>query len=294
VTINAPGAAFAIDGQNAFRGLTIGNVPVSISGVTVQNAQSFGNIPGGGIVSEGNLTLNNVNVFSSVSGGLGGGVSTTGSIVTTGGIYRGNFSSMSGGAIYAGGNLSLTNTEITLNNAQAHGGGVYAVGTVEINGGAFLSNTAALYGGGIAINEAALLANVLFQNNRSVTRAGGGITLLDYVPATFTNVNFIANIADEDGGGGLAAVGPGGPASAPDLLFNGGRFERNRALLNVGGGIKANNVILTNTLFITNSAFSGAGAHLLRVVATGGSFEGESRRRLGREQHQPKRHTVRQ
>lgn len=87
---------FIVDGQNLYRGLTITSVPVTITGLIVQNGVAFGTATGGGIRAEGDLTLNGVHVLNS-SAWSGGGVSSDGSIVVNGGRFEGNTAGDKGG-----------------------------------------------------------------------------------------------------------------------------------------------------------------------------------------------------
>ncbi|MCL4264488.1 MAG: hypothetical protein KJ069_14790 [Anaerolineae bacterium] len=291
---------FKIDGQNAFRGLTIANVPVTITGLTVQNAVAFGTLPGGGITSDGDLILNNVHVLNN-SASLGGGVSSTRSIVVNGGHYEGNIAGDSGGAIYAEGalivngstiqnnqclaafnceggglyaenTLTLTNTQILSNTAQGSGGGLFANDAVVITGTLFLSNTATGGGGGGAAVSgpgSIQVTNSRFENNQETSGGGGGgLFTLTAITATLNHVDFVGN----------ESVGGGAGLRASDVRINGGSFEQNTASFGPSGGLFAQNVVLTNTRFISNTDLninvgSGGGAYVSNIMATGGSFE---------------------
>jgi predicted outer membrane repeat protein len=292
---------FKIDGQNAFRGLTIANVPVTITGLTVQNAVAFGTLPGGGITSDGDLILNNVHVLNN-SASLGGGVSSTRSIVVNGGRYEGNIAGDSGGAIYAegalivngstiqnnqclaasnceggglyaGNTLTLTNTQILSNTAQGSGGGLFADDAVVITGTLFLSNTATGGGGGGAAVSgpgSVQVTNSRFENNQETFGGGGGgLFALTAITATLNHVDFVGN----------ESVGGGAGLRASDVRINGGSFEQNTASFGPSGGLFALNVVLTNTRFISNTDLNGSagdtagGAYVSNIMATGGSFE---------------------
>jgi hypothetical protein len=285
---------FKVDGQNLYRGLTIANVPVTITGLTVQHAVAFGTLPGGGISSEGDLTLNNVHVLNN-SASLGGGVSSTASIVVNGGRYTGNIASDSGGAIYAEGSLIVNGSTIQNNQCIAvsgcAGGGLYAGNTLTLTNTQLISNTAQGAGGGLFANDALVITGTLFLSNTAV--GGGGAAVFGPGPAQLTNSHFENNSSpDGDGGGGLLAytavtmtlsnvdfvgndvINSGGGLRATDVRINGGSFEQNTTSFGAGGGLFAQNVVMTNTRFISNTASANVGgAYVFNIVATGGSFE---------------------
>ncbi|MCL4264490.1 MAG: hypothetical protein KJ069_14800 [Anaerolineae bacterium] len=300
VTIYVPAAGtvfrpFKIDGQNLYRGLTIANVPVTITGLTVQNAVAFGTLPGGGINSEGDLTLNGVTVLNS-SAGSGGGVSSTGAIVVNGSLFQGNSASDSGGAIYTEGALTVNESIIQNNQCvtaiSCIGGGLYAANTLTVANTEIISNTTGGAAGGLFANGVAVITGTLFSGNSASSGNGGGASIFGSVPVqvtnsrfenngtggsgggmfvstavtmTLNNVDFVGNYANFHGGGLFAEAGEG-------LTIHGGRFEQNTASFN-GGGLYADNVVLTDTRFISNTAFFMGGARVRDIVATGGSFE---------------------
>ncbi|MCL4264489.1 MAG: hypothetical protein KJ069_14795 [Anaerolineae bacterium] len=284
---------FIVNAQNSYRGLTITSVPVTISGLIVQNGAAFGTASGGGIRSEGNLTLNAVHVLNS-SAYLGGGVSSDGSVVVNGGRYEGNIASNAGGGaiyaegtvtvngsiiqnnhctdlgcygggLYVGSTLTMTNTEIISNTAAGDGGGVSTDGALVVTGTIFISNTAESRGGGAYISGSGpvQVTNSRFENNSSPNGNGGGLSASS-ADVTLSNVDFVGN--DALGRGGLFAL---------SVSINGGRFEQNTASGNSSGGLSADTVVLTDTHFISNTALNGFAGGVLaaNIVAMGGSFE---------------------
>jgi predicted outer membrane repeat protein len=305
VIIYVPNAAtifrpFKIDGQNLYRGLTIANVPVTITGLTVQNAVAFGTLTGGGINSEGSLTLNGVTVLNS-SAGSGGGVGSTGAIVVNGSLFQGNRASDRGGAIYAEGALTVNESIIQNNQCptwfNCAGGGLYAGNTLTVANTEIISNTTGGAGGGLDANGAVVITGTLFSGNSAssgiasgigggasifgsvsvqVTNSqfknnnaddyGGGMYVSTAVTITLNNVDFVGNTASFHGGGLYAEAGEG-------LTIHGGRFEQNTASSNGGGLYGDSVVVVTDTRFISNTANVGGGARVRDIVAIGGSFE---------------------
>ena len=234
VTIIAPGfnlfQIFKVDGQNLYRGFTIASVPVTITGLTVQHAAALGTLPGGGIASDGDLTLNSVKMLNNTAGSLGGGVSSTGSVVVNGGLYQGNSSGDGGGAIYAGVALVANGSTIRDNQCTTlffcNGGGLYAGNRLTLTNTQIISNTAQRFGGGAYALGAAQVSGGNFEQNLSVNNVGGGLFANDALAITGTL--FISNTAANAGGGGAAVFGSADMTNA--------RFENNRSLSGDGGG----------------------------------------------------------
>lgn len=300
VTIYVPNAGtvfrpFKIDGQNLYRGLTITSVPVTITGLTVQNAVAFGTLSGGGINSGGNLTLNGVTVLNS-SARSGGGVSSTGAIVVNASFFQGNSASARGGAIYAEDALTVNGSIIQNNQCptlfSCTGGGLYAGNTLTVANTEIISNTTGGAGGGLAAYGAVVITGTLFSGNSASSGSGGGASIFGSIPVQVTNSHFENNGSSSSGGGMFVSTavtmtlnnvdfagntasfhGGGLYAEAGDgLTIIGSCFEQNTASLN-GGGLYGDSVVLTDTRFISNTAFFIGGARVRDLVATGGSFE---------------------
>jgi predicted outer membrane repeat protein len=99
VTITGPGASsLTISGNNTFEVFYINlTVSVSISGLTITNGRSSGN--GGGIYSNGVLTLTNA-VVSNNSANYGGGIYNPGSLTLINSTVSGNSASGDGGGVH--------------------------------------------------------------------------------------------------------------------------------------------------------------------------------------------------
>ena len=110
---------------NQARGIYVNsNATVSISGVTISSGvTSAGN--GGGIYSEGELTLDNV-IVKNCNAKYGGGIFSEGSLTMNDGAVTENNASLSGGGIYNTGDATLNDVNIEENTALNSGGGIYA------------------------------------------------------------------------------------------------------------------------------------------------------------------------
>lgn len=136
--------------SNQARGIYVNsNATVSISGVTISSGvTSAGN--GGGIYSEGELTLDNV-IVNNCSAKSGGGIYSEGSLTMNNGAVTQNNASLSGGGIHNTGDATLNNVNIEENTALNSGGGIYAdQGSTRLimQGGKILKNTAGSSGSG--------------------------------------------------------------------------------------------------------------------------------------------------
>lgn len=248
---------FKIDGQNLYRGLTIASVPVTITGVIIQNGVApTGDPRGGGIKSDQTLTLNNVAVLNSTAATVGGGVFSTGTIRVYGGRFSGNSSLEDGGGLYASGPILVSGATIENNHClgqSCNGGGLFTNDTLTLTNTRILSNTALQHGGGAYVHDATLAASGSTISNNRCTDSncnGGGLYAGGALMLTDTEV--ISNSALLSGGG----VYVSGPAQ-----LTGGRFEANSSL-DYGGGLFADqSLTVADTLFIGNSSnTSGGGA----------------------------------
>ena len=167
VTITGPGAAALTVARNTaidtpqFRIFLVNSgVTATISGLTITGGDvHLGGNAGGGILSNGALTITNAALTNNFAGGNGGGIQQSGSTLTVtnttvsgnsaynigGGIGQGtgtsaltnvtvsdNGASFGSGIGLTGGTSTLTNVTVSGNNAQASGGGgIYNGGTLN-------------------------------------------------------------------------------------------------------------------------------------------------------------------
>jgi hypothetical protein len=271
---------FKIDGQSVHRGLSITAVPVTITGLTVQNSVATGDLRGGGIKSDGSLTLNNVTILNNSAQAVGGGVFSTGVVTVNGGRFEGNQAWGNGGGLFAGGALiingsvirdnhcvtqfcqggglyagqalTLTHTQIISNTALQSGGGAYAQGSLAATGSVVQGNRCIdsfCEGGGLYAQSALSLVETEIHGNRALGRGGGAVAL---GAAEISGGRFEANVSERDGGGLLAA----GPLTASDALW-----LHNSTQTNGGGTAVQGNgpVHLTHSHFENNSGGDGGG-----------------------------------
>ncbi len=204
---------------------------------------------GGGIFSEGDLTLVNAAVSNNTSangGGLRTATNTTTIISNT--LFEGNVGTSFGGGISNGGSLLITNDSIVRNNtAVIAAGGVGTLGLLTISDNVlFTGNTTSGSGGAISsagtvvISDSSFIANSA-QSSGAIA-SGGSLTI--------TNVTVSGNNAVDFGGG----IG-----SADNLLIY-DSFIIDNAVTGSGGGINSDgNMTILNTTISGNTAGENGG-----------------------------------
>lgn len=279
VTIFVPDAntfrVFKIDGQNLHRGLVITAVPVTITGLTVQNSVATGDLRGGGIKSDGPLTLNSVSLLNNSAQGVGGGVFSTGAVTVNNGRFEGNQASGNGGGLFTSGPL-IVNGGVVYNNhcvtQFCKGGGLYATQALTLTNTQILSNTALQYGGGVYVQGSRLAATgSVVQGNRCIDSfcEGGGLYAQNQLLLVETVVQDNYALGR---GGGAVALGA--------VEISGGRFEANGSEREGGGLLAAGPLTASNALWLDNSARTNGGGTAVQgngpVHLTASHFENNS------------------
>ena len=165
-----------IDGQAARRGITVnGGVTTTLERFVVQNSGN-NSINGGGIYSQGTLTLNNSIIIGNTSGfngggGGGGGISNVGTVTVNNSTISGNF----GGGISNWGTVTLNNSTVNGNTASIEGGGIgdYNGGMLTLNNSTISGNTASSGGGIFAIQGGTIRLNNSTVSLNTASRGGG-------------------------------------------------------------------------------------------------------------------------
>lgn len=167
------------------------NAEMTLEGVTIKNGVS--NLFGGGISNHGISHINNTVVRDNViKDGPGGGIASDGTLTVEDSWILDNTAEMvasgfpSGGGLYITGTTNDTieniveNTEISGNDAFGYGGGIFIedqpVNTIVRITNSQISNNVALHGGGIAIiSERLVKITGSTINNNIAGDSGGGI-----------------------------------------------------------------------------------------------------------------------
>ncbi len=263
IVIDGPGANLVtFNGNNTVEVFQVDrDVTATLSGLTITGGQSNGSDPGGGIVNNGALTVNDSSVVNN-DGDFGGGIDN-------------------------GGTLTITNSTVAGNSSTLFGGGIDNEGTVTAIDSTFASNWAFEGGGGISNDGGMTIVDCTIANNAS--NGGGGIA--NFGP-TLTVVNSTiaynaavttyeltgsgsGNVVHPGNGGGLAAYsttspsggiglyntivalntnGTGSGATASDILVDGGGLASSSSynLVGTGGSGSLTNGVNGNQVGVAN------------------------------------------
>jgi predicted outer membrane repeat protein len=248
-----PGGAMRVDGPLSIRNTTV------ISNSIVNPTTS-----GGGIRADGGLQMRNVLIQNNSAPGRGGGIFANSADITIG-TFNSN-SAAEGGGLFVTGGVVLTDSWLQQNVASAGNGGALNAGSAQLRGVFIIDNHASADGGGAWVRADSSPAHVFGSLLASNTAGGlgGGV----YVSGTL-----VLTAGTEFGN---AAVAGGGGAYAQDATIVHGSFQLNvvSTTSGLGGGLLVRNALsLSDTQFLTNSAFAGGGAYISgTLVVTGGQF----------------------
>jgi predicted outer membrane repeat protein len=262
------------------------------------------------VTAAGRLALQNMVLSGGfVSTSDGGAISNHGTLTLWNTEMLSNLTddSHSGGAIFSDGPVSIISSTIHFNYAGSAGAlfANFANAAVVISNSVFYDNHAINsltgYGGGLWIGEQARLTFVGGSLHDNTAKSGGALYLSPNAVVTITNpaggTNFSSNSADANGGaiynqaGILAITGAvfesntvptntvgshsGGAIFGENSLnIRDTTFALNRA--KSGGALAADSAVLTNTVFLSNTAENdGGGAMFFNSgpVITGGLFQ---------------------
>jgi hypothetical protein len=146
-TVSVTGCS--VKDNEALEGGGIGDFS-GIEGVTVYNSSITDNIgffAGGGIASEGVLSITNSSISQNQSFGDGGGIAIDDEATILNSSITSNFAG-AGGGIYSDGTISVTSSNISKNTAEDNGGGIDNFGSGSLTKSSVQKNTAS-NGGGI-------------------------------------------------------------------------------------------------------------------------------------------------
>jgi predicted outer membrane repeat protein len=226
--------------------VTNANVPVTISGLTLQNGLAKDGFDGGAILAKGPLTLSGVTLKGNTADTSfsGGAIFSSSSVALDDVLFDSNQAGFNGGAIAF---RDLTNSSLSI---TAAGGPVI-----------FLNNKAGLGGGALSLADAAFTASgVRFESNAASERGGAllaGSSAVAGGPVSITGATFVGNTSS--GGGGAVAL-----IDVSGTIAN-STFTQNQVTSNSAGGAidlqqaGAASPLLTiiNSTFTSNAATSG-------------------------------------
>ncbi|MCW6037772.1 DUF4347 domain-containing protein, partial [Spirulina subsalsa FACHB-351] len=264
-------------GAGGFGGGIYSNGAVTLTNSTV-SGNSSGN--GGGIHSDGAVTLTNSTVSGnySLGGGIGGGIRSYGAVTLTNSTVSGNSSGGFGGGIRSNGTVTLTNSTVSGNSSGSSGGGISSDAAVTLTNSTIAFNTANNTGGGLALysDNTHTINNSIIANNTAPTGPDVGI-LFDGTHTFNISHSLIRNTADMDANGstGVPTNGVNGnivgldPRLGP-LANNGGPTQTHALGLNSPALNGGSNDLATG---LTTDQRGAPGARIVGGTVDMGAFE---------------------
>lgn len=224
------------------------SIQVLVAGVTLSGGQDTEGFSGGGILSQGDFTLEDSIVIDNTASS-GGGVWNSGTMTITRSIISNNTDNGNSGGAGLGGSpgtvTTLLDSTITENYSGHSGAGIYTFGGTFVLINTTISNNTSNSnsGGGIYISGTGqlYLINSTISGNASIDSNGGGIYLHSQATAYVYNTTIAGNSAANGGG-----------------LFNSGTF-------NLQNTIIADNTATTsgNSPDCTGTALTSNGFNLI-------------------------------
>ena len=241
--------SLTIDADGASRVFTIvgpRDDEVELNGLTVTGGSTEG--CGGGIFSNGTLTIMNGTLSGNSARYYGGGIYSTGTLTTANSTLADNSARYYGGGIYSTGTLTMAISTLAGNSA-GYGGGVYSSGTLTVTDGTLFENSASRGGGIYSDAGTVTVTNSTLSGNRAgwdQTCDGGGIYNNE---GTLTVANSVLSGNRAYSGAGIFSVG---------MLTVAGSTLSGNAAYAYGGGIRCfapdAAVTITNTILAKNVA----------------------------------------
>jgi hypothetical protein len=180
-------------------------VTASFSHLVITGGNDGGD--GGGVSSDGTLTVADCVLSGNSTAHDGGGIANTHTLTVTDSLITGNTAAGNGGGISNTGTLTVTGTQIASNTGSNDAGGILSrMGTATVTDSLIAGNTGDSDGGGIANLSASQLAisNTTIGGNAALN--GGGIENEGSLKAV--NVTIADNQASA-GGAGVQGFGGG-------------------------------------------------------------------------------------
>ena len=218
-TIDGDGQDVTFSGNNAVQVLSVrSGAMLNLNRLTIADGRAD---YGGGIHSNGAVTVRN-SIFKDNHADLyGGGIHSTGPVTVSNSIFEDNNANLYGGGIYIDGDrVTVNNSTFSGNHGGLGGGGMLSLnGTLAVSNSAFSGNSTAdlggVYGGGIFAQGGTLtVSDSTFSENSA--NWGGGIYNTGGVRVTVSNSTFTGNRGG--GGGGILSLGPHADREQQHLL----------------------------------------------------------------------------
>jgi hypothetical protein len=253
-----------INGQDLYRPFDVnGGAALVLDDLIVTNGGTTAS--GGAIRNEGNVSLMNSQVTSSVAE-HGGGIHNEGILTLTNSSVTGNSATEDGAGIHnVNGDVTVVGSHIDANVGSSNGGGIFTdAGGISLTNSTVDGNTAGF--GGAIVNflgegSTITLINSSVTGNTGTINGGGIDDVAGDAVIVITGSSISGNETGGDGGGLLLAGG--------DATVTGSTIDNNEAGVS-GGGIYLGGSVhlsLANSTISENAAADGGGVH----VANSGS-----------------------
>ena len=279
---------------------------LTLKNLTLKNGKKAGG-NGGGIYSEGTLTLENTNIESSTASN-GGAISNHGTLSITGGTFSKNTATADGGAIYSNsGTVTLSNATVGGTAANANkaknGGGICLDGSAGMtltncqiinnevtngNGGGIHFKNGTAYGTSeYTITGGKISGNKVKMTDGVQTYSGGGLSIANIgIQLKLDGCEISSNTIEGDSmkqprGAGIwlgnrTTCTIKGSAQIKDNTLH--KTGDSNSFIGTGGGIQLDGGTLTfegRTIISGNNAKNGGGLYVIggAVTMTGGSIE---------------------
>jgi hypothetical protein len=192
--------------NTADRGGGIDSSPYStaiISNSTISTNRApgfFGS--GGGVSSNGMLTVQDGTIITeNVAGGGGGGLSGGGTTTIFNSSISRNFANIGGGVWWGGAELEISSSTVSHNSSTDRGGGIWSGGSIAISNRVVSNNSAGGRGGGVFSGETTSIVGSTISNNTAASNGGGILHALFAGSLSIMNSTISGNMTLGTGGG---------------------------------------------------------------------------------------------
>ncbi|MDL1920884.1 sortase, partial [Chloroflexi bacterium CFX5] len=228
------------------------------------------------VSATGNLTLDGLTVRHGRCNGScatdttnGGGIYSNGTLTVTNSALSNNSANQNGGGIYNSGTLTVTNSALSNNSANSSGGGIYnRNGTLTVTNSTLSGNRAAFGdGGGIYNDNGTLTVTNSTLSGNSAGNGGGGIYNF-FGTLTVTNSTISGNSAGWSGGGIYNYFGT---ATVTNSTISGNSAGWSGGIYNYFGTLNYSNTIIANSAAggDCNNNFGTIGTNVNNLVEDG-------------------------
>ncbi len=208
--VGAGQASTFLDGGSTSRVLNV-TATVTISNLTIRNGRitdtsgNLFNMSGGGILSNGSLTLHNTTLSNNSVTGSGGAIFHLGNLTVEDSRISGNSADGNGGAIYSysSGTLAVSRTLIDSNQADNSGGAIDVSRPTTLTDVTLRGNSAGTFGGALNVFQTVQMERVTLEDNSADT---GAAIFAQFGSINLTNSTVSGNTAGNNYGG-IAAFG---------------------------------------------------------------------------------------